>query len=420
MSSSAESIDVVRRREALLRDAASLDPRVFQRNALLKQGKYSDACAQNWSAGDVEAADDEVPVLDAIMQSAIPKDDLVVLSDGNCYSKSSMIDFVDRGVVTFATGRAKLPLTNKEMTDLDYALIGRDWGASAEAGSQRTLNVIVDAHQTRRTDDDVWRERDMRNERNFQAWRRGEQPLTLYMLNRIGADANFRPSVWATAIEQFWSDPKAYEKEMSGPELWSEVTGLWPERRRLDQFPFYVSQVLKHAQTTPNRQKLLDIVSFDYTFELFDRLGEPEVDWPLLQQWIRAWPSVSLMRAHPGFYENIVHLIVQQPDPRERSIGLDSGLVINRALQDNFSNNYAKQCANAHQASSNGNTLLRDSMKQYEVLWRALKIKNPKISFTLARFAQQLDRRLARYLAAFVLAAAVAEMIVIVQSMPLP
>lgn len=184
---------VVERRAQLLRDAASLDPRAFQRNALVQSGDYAVACAQNWSPGDVDSDDDsEVPVLDPITQMAIAKDDIVVLSDGNCYSRSSIGRLVDQGVVTYQSGRAKLPLTNIEMTDLDYVLVDRDPpgedSAATEAARLRTVAVAAATYDARSTRSQRERERQQRQRHNMQQWLGGRLPATSSLALTLGAE----------------------------------------------------------------------------------------------------------------------------------------------------------------------------------------------------------------------------------------
>lgn len=310
MDSNSEE-DILFRRQRILEEAATLDPRTFQRNTLARQGRFAEACAQNWSAGDIESDDDEIPVLDPVMQSAIAKDDIVVLSDGNCYSKSSIANLVDRGVVTLDTGRAKLPLTNTEMTDLDYALVDRDWLAAAAAGGDRTGDVIADTYAARSDQQQENRELHMRRRRKFEEWRAGRAPLSLYVLAPIGEDANFSPSLWARAIQQFWSNPQAYERDISGVEVWSEVVGGWEPDRRLQMFPFYVDEVLKTVNTSGSNQRAAhERLAEDYAFEVFDPLDSSAVDFGEQLQWVSAWPTVAIERANPGLYEAFVDAVV--------------------------------------------------------------------------------------------------------------
>jgi hypothetical protein len=267
----------------------------------VRQGRFAEACAQNWSAGDdIESDDDdEIPVLDPVMQSAIGKNDVVVLSDGNCYSKSSIANLVDRGVVTLSTGRAKLPLTNTEMTDLDYALVDRDWLAAARAGGSRTIGVIADTFDAQSDEEQENRERLARRQRKFEAWRSGRAPLSLQVLQPLGDNANFRPSLWTMAIEQFWSNPQAYAHDLSGVELWSEVVSDWDPERQLQMFPFYVAEVLKAVKASGgggggDPRQAYNRLAEEYAYEVFERLDSSEVDYDEQVQWVRAWPSLQL------------------------------------------------------------------------------------------------------------------------------
>jgi hypothetical protein len=189
------SVDSLAIRAQLLRDAASLDPRSYDRNELARKGQYAEACKQNWSPGDVEVeSDDEVPVLDTILQTAIAKDDLVVLSDGNCYSKSAVGSLVDQGVVSWSSGRAKLPLTNTQMTDLDYALVDRDppseTSAAVVAARERTADVIDATYDARVTPEQQQRERAMREQRRLQTWLSGQAGPRVEFAATLGASRN--------------------------------------------------------------------------------------------------------------------------------------------------------------------------------------------------------------------------------------
>jgi hypothetical protein len=85
----------------------------------------------------------------------LSKDDVVVLSDGKCYSKENMRSLLAQSVVGLFTGRANLPLSGQPMTDLDYALLDQDpptLESSAEARA-RTSQVGMDALATQTTDE---------------------------------------------------------------------------------------------------------------------------------------------------------------------------------------------------------------------------------------------------------------------------
>lgn len=148
----------------LLEQAASLDPRTFAANALVARRDYERACRNNWSPWDgasgveIDDAESEIPVLDAITQMPLAKDDVVVLSDGQCYSKSSMADLIRQGVVRMRGddyGRANLPLSGTPLTDLDYALLGFEppTAETSAAALARTSDVTFQAMAAEATDE---------------------------------------------------------------------------------------------------------------------------------------------------------------------------------------------------------------------------------------------------------------------------
>lgn len=148
----------------LLEQAASLDPRTFAANALVARRDYERACRNNWAPWDgktgveIDDAESEIPVLDSITQMPLAKDDVVVLSDGQCYSKRSMADLVRQGVVRMRGddyGRANLPLSGSPLTDLDYALLGFEppTAETSAAALARTSDVTFAAMRAEATDE---------------------------------------------------------------------------------------------------------------------------------------------------------------------------------------------------------------------------------------------------------------------------
>lgn len=140
-------------REELLRAAATLDTASLAQRALLASGRYKDACVASWLT-DEEAeqqaldfdADTEVPVFDFLTQGPIEKSDLVVLSDGRCYARSSIRALVESGNDRDAsTNRTRLPLTRALMTDLDYALVDLDAPRPNTATSAAVRDAAPDA-----------------------------------------------------------------------------------------------------------------------------------------------------------------------------------------------------------------------------------------------------------------------------------
>jgi hypothetical protein len=105
-------------REQALVSAAMLPSSLADKRAALAAGRYKQACPAEWR-------DDEQDVFDAIMRSSIELDDLVVLSDGRCYSKDSMRQWLQAGIAGGASRqRVLLPLSQTESTDDDYVAVG--------------------------------------------------------------------------------------------------------------------------------------------------------------------------------------------------------------------------------------------------------------------------------------------------------
>jgi hypothetical protein len=351
-------MDSSARREQILLQAASLDPNVYRRNKLISDGSYQTACDGQWDPTNLEIEQDELPIFDPVLRAGIERDDLVVLSDGNCYSKSSIANLVDQGVVTAATGRAKLPLTNLEMNDLDYALVDRDFWSSQQAGQNRTNEVIIDTYSAHRDESQEVRELIARAQRRgetlsieeaqrqlaashalfdeeeeinrqeeliaqrrnrvrrlreqvFPVWKRDPQstPLSLYFLNLIGRPEHFTRDLWAAAIRQYWNDTQGrYDDEISGPELWSEVAANWNDEQQLQQYPFYIAEVLNAGGDPVRKYRLL---AGDYAWELNALAADPDrLESSLVRAGLDRWPSVAVERTHTGLYEAFVTAIV--------------------------------------------------------------------------------------------------------------
>ena len=149
-------------RLAQLRAAATLQ----QKKQLLKDNNIEQACATNWLEPaavreEFERAleSDEIPVLDVIMQTPIARDDVVVLSDGYCYSKSSMASLVDSAPIDTKTGRHKLPISGLPMENDDYRSVGRKpltkESKEYDLARARSMQVIVDSYRESSTDDNA-------------------------------------------------------------------------------------------------------------------------------------------------------------------------------------------------------------------------------------------------------------------------
>jgi hypothetical protein len=93
-------------RLAALRAAASLK-------------NYKEACESQWEEEE-EVEENEIPVIDPIMRGPIEKDDLVILSDGKCYSKSVMVESFEK------IENLKLPATQQDITEEDIQALYPD------------------------------------------------------------------------------------------------------------------------------------------------------------------------------------------------------------------------------------------------------------------------------------------------------
>lgn len=146
-------------RQQVLQQAAAV-ARTLEANRLLSEGRYEDACRNDWLPWDgengvqLDDADLQIPVLDSITQMPLAKDDVVVLSDGHAYSKNSMQCLLAHGVVSLETGRANLPLSGAPLVDLDYALLGLDPPTleSTAVARSRTFEVAMQAYRVRTTE----------------------------------------------------------------------------------------------------------------------------------------------------------------------------------------------------------------------------------------------------------------------------
>ena len=155
-------------RTVALQAAASLT-----RRQAFEAGNYREACRQNWLDDQVESP--QLPIFDPVTQDYVTADDVVLLSDGNCYSKKSIQELLQSGVIDLSTGRARLPLTNLPMTDDDYVLVGAsppsEQSAQAQSSAdQRTLDVQIASMDVRRDRRQMLREMEMR----YAAFERGD------------------------------------------------------------------------------------------------------------------------------------------------------------------------------------------------------------------------------------------------------
>lgn len=147
----------------ILREAASL-------------GDYRTACASDWDTAAPEDVDEatQIPVIDFVSGGAIDKDDLVVLSDGKCYSKSSMRLVVQQsprrldGQVMLATQTPMLPE--------DFALLGIAAPAPRVFALVPQRPIAPQQQQPRRRD----------AQEDYVEWKRGNE-----LVLRIGHDDDF-------------------------------------------------------------------------------------------------------------------------------------------------------------------------------------------------------------------------------------
>ena len=133
--------------------------RLERLRAAASLGNFQEACASQWidawPKGEAIDTEREIPVWDLGEVSPLAKSDVVVMSDGLCYSKSTLQRNVDAGVTDVlgaGTGIARLPLSNKYMTEDDYRRIGRRYPASFEQqrdAIERSLEEQIASHVER-------------------------------------------------------------------------------------------------------------------------------------------------------------------------------------------------------------------------------------------------------------------------------
>jgi hypothetical protein len=103
------------------------------------------------------------------LKDAEGNDDVVVLSDGKCYSRQNMRTFLQTGTVSLQTGRANFPETGQPLSDLDYALIGLESPSfdteANRAARERTHWVAFDQLTTEATGEQRALEERLRQER---------------------------------------------------------------------------------------------------------------------------------------------------------------------------------------------------------------------------------------------------------------
>ena len=109
----------------------------LRRAASLKD--YATACAPEYDATMEHDAETQWPVIDVVAQTPIDKsDEIVVMSDGRCYSKRSLLQNINSGVVDDTTGRPYLPSTRAQLTDDDYRQLGVEPPTEAEITERRS------------------------------------------------------------------------------------------------------------------------------------------------------------------------------------------------------------------------------------------------------------------------------------------
>lgn len=124
------------RREQILREAATLSTGDDE--------AYRSMCARQWLENpEDEVESDELPILDAITQMYVRRDDVVKLSDGHCYSRDGIRGLVASGVVDDRSGRPRLPLTQAvmQLSDYDAVELPRPTDADADAGRLRNVQT---------------------------------------------------------------------------------------------------------------------------------------------------------------------------------------------------------------------------------------------------------------------------------------
>lgn len=104
----------------IIHRAASVNRDVMTRRMYLQAGKWKAGCRNYNEDREKEVSDPKLPIVDLLTSEDIEKSDIVVLSDGNCYSRKSMLEMISHEPQV----RPKL-WTQRPMLDLDYALLGR-------------------------------------------------------------------------------------------------------------------------------------------------------------------------------------------------------------------------------------------------------------------------------------------------------
>jgi hypothetical protein len=114
----------VEQRLEQLQQAAAL-PSIGERVQFLADGDYQRACSLDWDDSiALENAATEINARDVFLQEPLRKDDVVVLSDGHCYSRESIRQWLATNIAGGASGRIQLPATYAEVTDEDYVRVG--------------------------------------------------------------------------------------------------------------------------------------------------------------------------------------------------------------------------------------------------------------------------------------------------------
>jgi hypothetical protein len=176
---------------------------VLVRAAMLT-GDYENQCRANWlndeqlRQQDIVLAPNELPIIDPITLSPIMRDDVVRLSDGNCYSRDSMQQFAsDQGIVQRdqETGafRHKLPLSGYLFATDDYAALGLQPIAAGsieeEAARASTAEVRADSYQ-----DSTRRQRAAEQQQRYDLYKSGRAPANakphLYYALSAGKERN--------------------------------------------------------------------------------------------------------------------------------------------------------------------------------------------------------------------------------------
>jgi hypothetical protein len=180
-------------REQALVSAAMLPSSLSDKRAALAAGRFKEACPAEWR-------DEEQDVFDAIMRSEIEPDDIVVLSDGRCYSKESMRQWLRAGIAGGESRqRVLLPLSQTESTDDDYIAVGLQ-----APSAQQLRNAYGVTLQT------LYGEPQQQNEES-------ENIFEYYDANEYrdddddDRDRNVHPLTWA-AVEDFLDDDLSYTR----------------------------------------------------------------------------------------------------------------------------------------------------------------------------------------------------------------